>query len=431
MPFKKNFLFLSFFISVHLLHAQVEETATFIKAFTSGDHTTAYQLFDTAISKKLPPNQLPVIWSGLQTQAGKYKNHGVTRLEEHTTYTAMEFDNVTLDLKLVFTPQKKIEGFFFVPAKLTAVYQKPGYDVPATYISKDVVVKTNTYSLPGILTLPANKTNVPLVILVHGSGPGDMDESVGANKIFRDLAVGLASYGIASLRYDKRTKAYANQLKPDSITIHEEVIDDAVSAVGLGATFPEINTSEIFVLGHSMGGMATPAIAAKAGNVRGIILLAANARPLQDLLLEQTNYIFSLDSLTATEKKQLEILNRQVEASKRSDLTTAMLPNELPMNVPASYWISLNQYHPLEIASVLKQRMLILQGERDYQVTMKDFDLWKTQLASNKNVRFQSYPKLNHLFIEGVNKSVPKEYETAGNVAAYVIKDISEWIGRK
>lgn len=427
MRSKQLFLLLSLFICV-TLQAQVEETNTFVNAFISGDFATAYQLFDTAISKKLPPNQMSVIWSGLQTQAGKYKNHGDTRLEEQTTYTAMEFENVTLDLKLVFTNRKKIEGFFFVPAKLTAAYQKPGYDVPATYVSKDIVVKTATYSLPGILTLPANKTHVPLIILVHGSGPGDKDESVGANKIFRDLAVGLASNGIATLRYDKRTKVYATQLKPDSITIYEEVIDDAVSAVGLGATFTEINTSEIYVLGHSMGGMAAPAIAAKAEHVKGIILLAANARPLQDLLLEQTNYIFSLDSLTTAEKKQLDILKRQIEASKRSDLTTAMLPNELPMNVPASYWISLNHYHPLETASMLKQRMLILQGERDYQVTMQDFALWKNQLNSNKNVNFKSYPKLNHLFIEGETKSVPKEYETAGNVASYVIKDISDWI---
>ena len=431
MPLKKKFLAILCILSVSGLTAQVEESNSFVDAFTNGEFTKAYQLFDTAISKKLPQNQMSVIWSGLQTQAGKYKGHGITRLEAHTTYTPIEFENITLDLKLVFTDQKKIEGFFFVPAQSSAAYQKPGYDVPESYVSKDVMIKTKEYRLPGVLTLPANKAHVPLVILVHGSGPGDKDESVGASKIFRDLAVGLASDGVATLRYDKRTKVYAAQLQPDSITIYEEVVDDAVSAVNLATSFPEINSSEIYVLGHSMGGMLAPEIALKTDQVKGIILLAANARPLQDLLIEQTKYIFSLDSLTQAEKKQLEILSRQVEASKRSDLTTSMLPNELPMNVPAGYWIALNHYHPLETAASLKQRMLILQGERDYQVTMVDFKLWKNQLSSNKNVSFKSYPKLNHLFIEGEKKSVPKEYETAGNVAAPVIKDIADWIKKK
>lgn len=409
----------------------MEETNLFVNAFTTGDYAAAYRLFDTVISKKLPLNQMSVIWSGLQTQAGTYKNHGATRQEERITYTPMEFENVTLDLKLAFTNEKKIDGFFFVPAQSTTAYQKPGYDVPATYTSKDISVKTKEYVLPGVLTLPANKTHVPLVILVHGSGPGDKDESVGPNKVFRDLAVGLASNGIATLRYDKRTKVYAMQLKPDSITINEEVIDDAVSAIHLAATFPEVDPSRIYVLGHSMGGMLAPAIAAKAGNVKGIILLAANARPIQDLILEQTNYIFSIDSLTEGEKKQLEILGKQVEVSKRDDLTSAMIPSELPMNVPAGYWIALNHYHPLETASLLKQRMLIMQGERDYQVTMVDFNLWKKQLAAHKNISFKSYPKLNHLLMEGEKKSIPKEYETAGNVSVEIIKDISDWVNKK
>ena len=426
----KKILFL-FLTPAIVTMAQVDETKRFVDALTSGEFSTAYQLFDTAISKKLPESQMTIIWSGLQTQAGKYQQHGTTRLEEHTTYTAMEFENVTLDLKLVFTAQKKIEGFYFVPAKPSVAYQQPGYDIPSTYTSRDVLIKTKEYTLPGVLTLPANKIKVPLVILVHGSGPGDKDESVGPNKIFRDLAVGLASNGIATLRYDKRTKVYASSIRPESMTINEEVIDDAVSAVALAATFPEVNTSGIYVLGHSMGGMVAPEIVTRTPLVNGIILLAANASPLQDLLYEQTKYIFSLDSLSSDEKRKLEVLSRQVEVSKRSDLTTAMLPNELPMNVPAGYWISLNNYHPLETALTLKQQMLILQGERDYQVTMKDFNLWKQQLSTNKNVNFKSYPKLNHLFIEGEKKSTPKEYETAGNVAAYVIKDISDWVMKK
>jgi hypothetical protein len=69
-----------------------------------------------------------------------------------------------------------------------------------------------------------------------------------------------------------------------------------------------------------------------------------------------------------------------------------------------------------------------LQGERDYQVTMADFALWKKALGSRKEVKFISYPKLNHLFIAGEGKSTPAEYFIPGNVAKVVIDDIAKWI---
>ena len=75
--------------------------------------------------------------------------------------------------------------------------------------------------------------------------------------------------------------------------------------------------------------------------------------------------------------------------------------------------------------------MLILQGERDYQVTMKDFEGWKKSLSSRKNAEFKTYAKLNHLFMEGKGKSTPAEYETAGHVAQIVIDDIANWIKKQ
>jgi dienelactone hydrolase len=424
------FLLLSILFLFKTISAQIEESNIFIEALSKGDNKIAYGLFDTLISSKIPESQLGVIWSGLQTQAGKFIKSSSPRLEENIVYTPCEFEKATLDLKLVFNSKKKIIGFYFVPASPAATYQKPLYDL-SNYTVKELFIKTKNYSLPAVLTTPNGKVNVPLVILIHGSGPEDKDESIGPNKIFKDLAAGLASKGIATLRYDKRTKVYSSSLKPDSVTIREEILDDAASAVNLVKTFVEINKSEIYLLGHSLGGMVAPQIAQENNDLKGIILLAANARPLQDLLLEQTRYVLSLDSLTDIEKTQIEMLEKQVKNSESSSLSLNTPSKELPMNIPARYWISLNKYHQLETAAKLKQRILILQGERDYQVTMVDFNLWKKNLSANKNVVFKLYPKLNHLFIEGNNKSAPKEYEQPGNVAPYVIDDISQWINGK
>ena len=82
--------------------------------------------------------------------------------------------------------------------------------------------------------MPTGDGPFPAVILVHGSGPNDRDETLGTNKPFRDLAHGLASQKVAVLRYEKRTKQHADKLKGSALstfTIKEEAIDDALAAV--------------------------------------------------------------------------------------------------------------------------------------------------------------------------------------------------------
>ena len=84
---------------------------------------------------------------------------------------------------------------------------------------------------PVTLTLPVGKKKAPVVILVHGSGPQDRDETVGPNKPFRDLAWGLAERGIATVRYDKRTKEMAQCVQITNLTVYNEYITDVIIAV--------------------------------------------------------------------------------------------------------------------------------------------------------------------------------------------------------
>lgn len=101
------------------------------------------------------------------------------------------------------------------------------------------------------------------------------------------------------------------------------------------------------------------------------------------------------------------------------------------MNLSPYYWKSLLDYNPIKEIQKVKIPILILQGERDYQVTMKDFVLWKEALKNNKNASFISYPKLNHLFMAGENRSDPKEYLIKGTVDKNVINDIYTFILKK
>jgi dienelactone hydrolase len=266
---------------------------------------------------------------------------------------------------------------------------------------------------------------------VHGSGPHDRDETIGPNKPLRDLAWGLASQGVAVLRYEKRTKEHSKKLVDikDTLTLKEEVIDDAMLAVTALRKESAIDGKRIFVLGHSLGAVAAPKIGERDSALAGLILMAGNTRPLEDVILDQVTYIASLPD-SGMDKEELAKIKKQVEKVKDRQLTKDTPAAELPLGVSAAYWLGLREYDQAATAARLKQPLLLLQGERDYQVTVADFDGWKKALAAKKNADFKSYSRLNHLFMEGEGKAKPDEYNKAGHVSREVVDDIARWINK-
>ena len=92
------------------------------------------------------------------------------------------------------------------------------------------------------------------------------------------------------------------------------------------------------------------------------------------------------------------------------------------------YWADLNAYDPVAAAATLTIPMLILQGERDYQVTVEDFNRFQLALSAHQNVACHLLPRLNHLFISGVGRSTPSEYEMAGHVDVEAIELIAAFV---
>jgi hypothetical protein len=281
------------------------------------------------------------------------------------------------------------------------------------------------------LTLPKGDGPFAAAVLVHGSGPHDRDESIGPNKPFRDLAWGLASQGVAVLRYEKRTKEHAAKMAAikDRLTVKEETVDDAVTAAALLRSRREIDKKRIFIIGHSLGALLAPQIGVRDPDLAGLILLAGNTRPLEDVLLDQVSYILSLDGGPGeTHKEELEKVKKQVARVKDQKLSADTPASEMPLGAPAAYWLSLRDYRPADIALRVRRPFLILQGERDYQVTMDDFAGWKKALGARPNVTLKSYAGLNHLFMDGEGKARPAEYDKAGHFAREVVDDIAGWI---
>jgi hypothetical protein len=281
------------------------------------------------------------------------------------------------------------------------------------------------------MSIPKEGAPFPAVVLVHGSGPQDRDETIGPNKPFRDLAWALASRGIAVLRYDKRTFHYRDRMDSlkATITPKAEVVDDALQAVDFLQEHESVDNDSLFVLGHSLGGQMVPRIGKRDSTITGFIIMASTTRPLEDIMLEQFTHIYSLDGeVSDSEQVQLDKLAEQVEAVKSPELSAGTPGEELPLGVPGEYWLDLRDYDPAEMAAELPQSFLILQGGRDYQVTVADFEGWKQALGDRDNVEFKLYPDLNHLFLEGEGISTPQEYAEPGHIPERVIKDLTIWI---
>lgn len=415
----------------------VDRTApalAFARSMTEGKFADATKNFDSVMAQSMSADQLKQLWSTLTTQCGAFKQLGSPRSAQEGGFdevlVPMEFANATVDAKIIFDSDGKIGGLWIVPhSPGPADAQNSALDQVSekAFDEFEVTVGSGEWKLPGTLTIPKGDGPFPAVVLVHGSGPNDRDESIGANKPFRDIASGLASSGVAVLRYDKRTKVYRTKMAAMTIlTVKDEVLDDVTAAIRLLRDTKKVDSKRIFVLGHSLGGMLIPRIGKANPDVAGLIVLAGPTRHLEDCMVDQTKYLISLNSdQSSQDKEALRRLQAQV-AQVKSPKLTASSPSI--MGVPASYWLDLRSYNPAESAKSLKLPMLILQGGRDYQVTKIDFDGWSKALSGRPNVTLKLYPNLNHLFMEGEGKSKPQEYEQKGSVAQTVIDDLASWM---
>jgi dienelactone hydrolase len=349
----------------------------------------------------------------------KIDNPQVTKIGPNAAVVfPVHFAAQNINFRLLITAAGQVGGFFMLPGEM--VWKRPDYSKPDTFTEKPVTVGDGDWKLPATLTMPKGAGPFPGVVLVHGSGPNDRDETVGGTKVFKDLAEALASRGIAVLRYEKRTKIYGSKVAAmKTFTLHDETVEDALKAVALLRAQQGVDPKRVYVLGHSLGGYAVPRIGQEDAEIAGFILMAGNARHLEDLVVDQVQTLGGA-------AKALE--NAKAIQAKVKSLEPGDEASPAVLGAPATYWLDLKDYDPVADAVKLGRPMLILQGERDYQVTMKDFAMWKAGLSKNQGVVMKSYPPLNHLFVAGEGKSTSAEYAKPGHVAPEVIEDIVNFI---
>jgi dienelactone hydrolase len=383
-----------------------------------------------------PETRLRQIWQQLTAQLGAFARQDGA--EEQVTggfrsvVVQCVFAKATADLVVSRGQDGTIAGFHVtnVQPLTAAAYTPPSYVHTTAFHERAVTVGGAPWALPGTLTLPNGPGPFPAVVLVAGSGPEDRDETIAGNKPFRDLAWGLASQGIAVLRYDKRTLVYGARIAGlADFTAQDEFVDDAAAAVQLMARTPGIEGDHIYVLGHSEGAMMAPLIAERAPQVAGLIVMAGPTRPLVDVIVGQFVYLQSRGLATAAQVATAKAQAAAIEALTPADRGRG---GNL-LGAPPAYWLSLRGYRPAAVARHLTIPLLIMQGARDYQVTLADFAGWKAALAAHPRVTFKLYANLFHPFLpvppgSPPGLATPGAYAHPGHVDPPVIHDIVTWL---
>ena len=410
---------------------QARRATRFLDLLDAGKYADALAMGTPKLQQGLANGKLQQAWEGVPATFGKRESRGEPRGEtidgKSAVSSRLQFGALALDARVVFDSDNTISGFWIVPASSppTATAKK----ADATHRERELSIGEHPIALPATLTLPKGDGPFPAVVLVHGSGPHDRDETIGPNKPFLDLADGLADHGIAVLRYEKRTRAHPEAFAKGTFTVDDETVNDALAAVALLRTQDAIDPRHIFVAGHSLGALMAPRMGQRDPALAGLILLAAPASKLEDIVVRQTRYLAKLQGQSDAEiDKALAAIEPQREAVKHlSSDTSAGTP--LLLGLPASYWRDLNSYDPIATARLIKQPMLVLQGGRDYQVTPADeFSQWRTAFATNPRVELIEYPTLGHAFMPGGEPPGPKDYALAGHVDGKVIDDIAAWV---
>lgn len=387
-----------------------------------------------------PGATLGQLWAQLVAQYGAFQSIGGVTTTAQAPYTIAavptQFANSTVTLTVAVSSAGQVSGLHV--AKVAPSASSPASS-PAAYVNRaaftegSVTVGSAPWALPGTLSLPNGAGPFPAIVLVQGSGPNDRDETFGPNKPFRDLAWGLASAGIAVLRYDKRTFVYSAQMVADtSITVRQETTDDAIAAVTLLRKTPKVDPARVFLVGHSLGAYLAPRIAAQVpGQLAGIAMLEAPSTPLVQLILIQEQYLASLQGSPSPQvEQQLASLNAKVALAESPSLSPSTPASELPLNTPASYWLDLRTYHALTVGANLTIPMFFSQGGRDYQVPPSELQPWETALAGHSNATFKTYPAMDHLLLDGGGPATPAEYSVPGHVDAQLVADVAAWVHR-
>lgn len=248
---------------------------------------------------------------------------------------------------------------------------------------------SDNIQIQGTLLLPEGvKKAVPLVIIVAGSGPTDRNGNNPQmeNNSLHMTADSLAVAGIASLRYDKRGIAAS---KVEGLKQEELSFDDYVSDLNgwVNQYAADKRFSKIIVLGHSEGSLIGLVAAENNPDIKGFVSVAGAGRGADKIIKDQVGRQSS---------QLLAIITPIVDSLKAGKTVDGVMPQLNSLFHPSlqPYLISWFRYEPAEVIARVKCPVLVVQGDKDIQISVADAD---SLAAANPSARKAVIAGMNHV----------------------------------
>ena len=332
--------------------------------------------------------------------------------------------------------------------------QEPKPPFPYSEQEITVVRKKAGVTLAGTLTIPEGKGPFPAVVLVSGSGQQNRDEELLGHKPFLVLADHLARNGIAVLRYDDRSVGGSKGDVAQATTL--DFADDAEAVFDFLHKQKNIDARRVGIIGHSEGGTIAPIVASRNSKVAFIVLLAGPGGTGADILLQQNERIFQLDSVpqplierrlammrtlfAAMDTLPVDHYERFVinQCEKHSEGLTADQRKQIGLRRADAISLASQMQLPwmrtfvkLNSADYLHRTrcpILAINGDRDCQVL--PVNLQAIADATKAPVTTMLMPGLNHL-MQHCTTGAPSEYMLIEEtIAPTVLEAVADWILR-
>ena len=417
-----------------------------------GNYSALLKSCSEEFRRQVDANAMNSLMHQVSTQFGSLKS--ITLMQQESVQNMMQFSYKALFekdslLMLIAVQGKTITGFFLKPLEPVNAYVKPPYGSGFQMSQKEFTHGVSGFPLEGQLMWPArfDETRLPLCILIHGSGPSDMDESIGPNKVFMDLALGLCKNGIGTLRYNKRTFQHAKAYANGQISLREEVTDDVRAMIDFAMQQSWVDTNRIYLVGHSQGAIVAPSIMTSDKRIAGVVLLCGSAEPLTSILRYQLGWLDSMQSgrVTAEVRKTQQLL----DSFRTREWLQSQPGNRLVLGAPLSWWYEIDHAFTPEHLHQPGKRSLVLNAGKDYQIppmfyaslqagckagmieedTIFDANYLNIGRSMVSRCQAREYPELNHLMMTSDGSLKPSEYKRKGqHVDEQLIRDVAAWI---
>lgn len=400
----------------------------FTDLLREGDFDGCVGHFDVTMKASLPPAKLKAVWNETVATYGPVRSIQNIELFPYKEYIIAfvycRCDISGLIIQQTYDKGGRVAGLFFKP------YDQ---DAPASLPDKleenGVNINEGTeWELNGKIVRTKGAKSGVAAVLVQGSGPSDMDETISVNKPFRDIAWGLAENGVDSVRYDKRTYTHGGKMASmDDLTVEQETIEDAIAAAKLLRTE---GYSKVYLVGHSLGGMIAPRIVDEGKGVfDGMVIMAGSPRKLTDIIKDQNDALIASMPESADKEALRQIISTEYGKVANLDTwTDAELKSNKIFELSAYYLKDLAGVDAVATAKKLGVPTFIIQGSADFQVYAdKDYKMWQTELQGETFAKFKLYAGLNHLFMlsQGQYAGTVAEYGIKSSVSQQVVDDMA------